>query len=78
VRAKLELDIEAIFKFINDNPPMALISGGVLFILAGALFLPFYPQSSEVLFSAAPWLIVEGIALQILWLFRGAINDLLR
>lgn len=64
------MDLEAIFEFICEHPPMALVSGGILCLILSALLRPFYQLSSEILLAWVPWLIGAGIILQILWLFR--------
>ncbi len=50
------------FKFIAKNPPMACICGGILLLL----FSPAYQS-----FWGAGWvLIIIGVILQFLWLFK--------
>ena len=63
------MSLEAIFKFIAENPPTALVVGGILFFLVGAFFAPVSPITANILLSVAPWLIGLGVVLQILWLF---------
>jgi len=71
------VDLEAIFEFICEHPPMALVSGGILCLILAALLRPIYPPSSEILLSWVPWLIGGGMLLQILWLFRHQIGKLI-
>jgi len=71
------MDIEALFEFIAENPPMALICGGILCLILGAISFPFYPETANILLSWVPWLIGGGFILQILWLFRRVIADLI-
>jgi len=71
------MDIEAIFEFIAENPPMALICGGILCLILGAIIYPFYTATANILLSWVPWLLGGGFILQILWLFRGAITELI-
>jgi hypothetical protein len=63
------LRIEAIFKFIAKHPAMALVTGGILFVLLGAVLEPIQKESSSILLGWAPWLFAAGIILQVLWLF---------
>jgi len=71
------MDIEALFEFIAENPPMALICGGILCLILGAISYPFYSEIANILLSWVPWLIGGGFILQILWLFRRAISNLI-
>lgn len=41
--------IQALFKFVAKNPPMAFIVGGILCLLIGAVLLPFNPLGGWVL-----------------------------
>jgi len=53
--------IQAVFEFVAENPPMALISGGILLLLTSPAYSAF-----------APWggcLIALGAILQVLWIF---------
>jgi len=58
------MDIEAIFKFIAKNPPMALITGGLLFCLLGF----FLKEAGLFIFGII--LIAVGVGLHYMWLKR--------
>ena len=60
--------IEAVFEFVAENPPTAMILGGILFVVLSAFMGPFDPAGASMLASWAPWLIGGGVVLQILWL----------
>jgi len=64
----VEVNIIVVFKFIAKHPAMALIVGGILFVLIGALLDPVIPETSNILLGWAPWLFGAGIILQILWI----------
>jgi hypothetical protein len=64
------LKIEAVFKFYAKYPAMALVTGGILFALVGAILEPIQKESSSILLEWAPWLVGLGIILHVLWLFR--------
>ena len=62
------LDIEAMFEFVADNPPMAMIVGGIFLILVSVLVAPFDPDTTGFLRNISLWLIGLGFILQVLWL----------
>jgi len=61
-------DVSSVFEFIAENPPTALIVGGVLLIVLSIFTAPIDPNTTEFLRNTAPWLIGGGFALQVLWL----------
>ena len=62
------MDIEAIFEFVADNPPTAMIVGGVLLIVLSLLTAVVDPSTTEFLRNVGLWLIGGGFLLQVLWL----------
>ena len=62
------MDIEAIFQFVADNPPAAMIVGGVLLIVLSVLTAVVDPTTTEFLRNIGLWLIGLGFLLQVLWL----------
>lgn len=71
------MNLEAIFEFVCEHPPMALVSGGILCLILAALLNPVYPSASQILVNWVPWLIGGGVLLQVLWLFRHEIGNLI-
>lgn len=64
----LATSISVLFKFIAKNPPMALILGGILFILVSVI-TPGIDQATTVyLRDMATWLFIGGVLLQVFWL----------
>jgi len=63
------VDISAIFEFIADNPPMALIVGAILMVTLSVLTAPFDPATTEFLRNMSIWLFIGGGLLNVLWLF---------
>jgi len=61
-------EISAVFEFIAENPPTAMIVGGILLVLISILTAPFDVSTTEFLRNLAIWLIAGGFILQILWL----------
>ena len=62
-------EIEAIFKFIGDNPPTALIIGGILFILLGYLSNVLWGKGSGGFLIVVGFLfIILGVVLHLKWL----------
>lgn len=61
-------DVSAIFEFIAENPPTAMIAGGVLLIVLSIFTAPFETNTTEFLRSIALWLIGGGFILQVIWL----------
>jgi len=61
-------DVSAIFEFIAENPPTAMIVGGVLLIALSIFTAPFDIGTTEFLRNVALWLIGGGFILQIIWL----------
>jgi hypothetical protein len=61
-------EISAVFEFIAENPPMAMIVGGILLALLSVLTGPIDPNSTGFLRNLAVWLIAGGFVLQVLWL----------
>lgn len=64
----IKMDIEAIFQFVAENPPTALIVGGILFITLSVLTITIDPSTTEFLRTAGSWSIGLGVLLQALWL----------
>ena len=63
--------IEAVFEIIADNPPSICIALGGLMVLIGYL-------SPILELVSAGWIFfIAGIILQILWLFRKPIADII-
>jgi hypothetical protein len=60
--------ISAVFEFIADNPPMAMIAGGILLALFSIATTPFDATTTTFLRNLAVWLIAGGFILQVLWL----------
>lgn len=60
--------IETIFEFVAENPPTAMIVGGILFVLISIATAPFDPETTTFLRELAIWLIIGGVLLQVLWL----------
>ncbi|MEM3698096.1 MAG: hypothetical protein QXQ94_11510 [Candidatus Bathyarchaeia archaeon] len=60
--------IETFFEFFAENPPTAMIVGGILFVLLSILTAPFDSGTTEFLRNLAIWMIVGGAILQLLWL----------
>jgi len=61
--------VSAMFKFVAKNPPMALITGGILLITLSIFTSPLDPATTIFLRESAGNLIFLGAFLQILWLF---------
>jgi hypothetical protein len=59
--------IEAVFSFMARNPPSIMIAGGILLYLVGSAQQAIFGGSD--LLGPAPWIIVGGFVLQVLWLF---------
>lgn len=62
------MDVEAIFEFVADNPPAAMIVGGILLIVLSVLTGSFDAGTTDFLRTVGMWLIVGGFLLQVLWL----------
>lgn len=62
------MDIEAIFEFVADNPPAAMIVGGLLLIVLSVVTTAVDPATTDFLRTIALWLIGLGFLLQVLWL----------
>ena len=60
--------IETIFEFVAENPPTAMIVGGILFVLVSIFTAQFDPSTTEFLRNLAIWMIIGGGILQVLWL----------
>ncbi len=67
------MSVEAVFKFVANNPPSALIAGGILFAVLSVITAPFDPSSTEFLRGYAPWMIGGGFILQVVWLVLRAL-----
>lgn len=63
---------KVIFNFIIKNPPMALIAGGILLLIMGAMMIPINSAGGWVLINYAPWLIGLGVILQIIYMVLKA------
>jgi hypothetical protein len=63
------MDIEAIFEFVADNPPMGMIAGGILLIVLSVLTVLFDPNTTGFLRTVGLSLIGLGFILQVLWLY---------
>jgi hypothetical protein len=63
--------IEAIIKIFANNPPSIAIALGGLMLLIG------YPSQNQGLIIAGWAFFIIGVILQVLWLFRDAISDML-
>lgn len=61
-------EISAIFEFIAENPPTAMIVGGILLVIISIVTASFDPDTTSFLRNLAIWLIGGGFILQILWL----------
>lgn len=55
------MDIDAIFEFICEDPIMALIVGGILFLLLGALLSSVAVMASQILLAWGPLLLFLGV-----------------
>jgi len=65
------MQLNAVFKFVAKNPPMALVAGGILLKLVVFIFSPIPNMAVTSLDSTGDLCIGAGIGLQILWmLFR--------
>ena len=62
------LEIEAVFEFVAENPPTAMIAWGILFVILFVLLRPFSPSDANVLVGLAPWLVSAGVAIHVAWL----------
>jgi hypothetical protein len=60
--------ISVIFEFIAENPPMAMIVGGILLALFSVATAYVDPSTTDFLRNLAVWLIAGGFVLQVLWL----------
>jgi len=60
--------IETIFEFVAENPPTAMIVGGILFVIISVFTAPLDPNTTEFLRNLAIWMIIGGVLLQVLWL----------
>ncbi len=67
------MSTSVIFRMIAKNPPSLLIAGGILLYLVGAPYNAISPQTASELFRQAKLLIISGILLQILWIFKEPI-----
>ncbi len=67
------MSVEVVFEFIAENPPTALIAGGILFLVLSVFTSPFDPSSTEFLRGYAPWMIGGGFILQVIWLVLRAL-----
>jgi len=61
--------MEAIFEFLAENPPTALIVGGILMLLLSAITITLDPSTTKFLRDTGWALISLGVILNILWLF---------
>jgi len=65
------MQLNAVFKFVAKNPPMALVAGGILLKLVVFIFSPIPNMAVTNLDGTGDLCIGAGIGLQILWmLFR--------
>ncbi|MEM2087942.1 MAG: hypothetical protein QXF52_04625 [Thermoproteota archaeon] len=62
------MDVSAIFEFVAENPPMALIMGGILLIVLSILTAPFDPSTTDFLRNISLILIALGFLLQVIYL----------
>jgi hypothetical protein len=62
------MDIEAIFQFVADNPPSAMIIGGILLIVLSVFTAPVDSNTTGFLRGIALLLVGLGFLLQVLWL----------
>jgi len=62
------MDVEAIFEFVADNPPMGLIAGGILLIVLSIFTGLVDINTTEFLRTVGLLLIGLGFILQVLWL----------
>jgi len=60
--------IETIFEFVAENPPTAMVVGGILFVLISIVTASIDPGTTEFLRNLAIWMIIGGAILQVLWL----------
>ena len=63
--------VEAIIKIFASNPPSIAIALGGLMLLIG------YPSQNQGLIFAGWVFFIVGFILQVFWLFRDAISDML-
>jgi hypothetical protein len=62
------MELEAIFQFVADNPPSAMIIGGILLIVLSVFTAQVDPSTTGSLRSIAVLLVGLGFLLQVLWL----------
>jgi hypothetical protein len=62
------MDTQAIFQFIADNPPAAMIVGGILLIVMSVITGTIDTGTTDFLRNTGVWLIAGGFLLQVLWL----------
>jgi len=62
------MDVSAIFEFVAENPPSALIMGGFLLIVLSVFTTPFDPSTTNSLRNIGVWCIAGGFVLQVIWL----------
>lgn len=62
------MDVEAVFEFVADNPPMAMIVGGILLIVLSIFTEVVNMSTTEFLRTIGLLLIGLGFILQVLWL----------
>jgi hypothetical protein len=67
------MDFDVVVEIFAKNPPSILIALGGIAVLIGSI-----EQPNNQSLIANGWLLVEiGVILQILWLFRHPISDLI-
>jgi hypothetical protein len=62
------MSVRAIFEFVAENPPTAMIAGGILLIVLSVFTGPVDVETTEFLRNVALVLIGLGFILQVLWL----------
>lgn len=62
------MSVSALFEFVADNPPTALIAGGILLIVLSIVTGTVDVSTTEFLRNIALLLIGMGFFLQVLWL----------
>ena len=62
------VDIQAVFELVGDNPPTALIVGGILFLLIGVVLHTAQEGSGGLPIILGILLIALGVLLHLQWL----------
>ena len=60
--------VEAVFEFIAENPPTALIVGGILMLILSVILSPLDPSITSFLIRTGWGLIILGVVIHLIWL----------